>query len=82
MSLGIAFANGTTHYLGLSATSATMMTIHDGSVGDFEGTGAGWMGAYDLSSYTVTVDSPSNGVTESLKLESVCEGYLFHAEGK
>lgn len=51
--------------------SATITTDGDGTSGNWAGTGFSFEGTPDLSSYTVTIDSPIFGVSGTLTLNSV-----------
>lgn len=57
--------------LPFEAGTATITTDGDGASGIWKGTGFEFQGTPDLSSYTVTVDSPALGVQGTLKLKSV-----------
>lgn len=57
--------------LPFEAGAATITTDGDGASGIWKGTGFEFEGSPDLSSYTVTVDSPALGVSGTLELKSV-----------
>lgn len=57
--------------LPLQAGAATITTDGDGASGVWKGTGFEFSGTPDLSSYTVTIDSPLLGITGTLELKSV-----------
>ena len=70
------FEDGSLVFLPLSdipgdAGSATITTNGDGASGVWEGTGFQFQGAPDLSSYTVTIDNPTLGISGTLDLKSV-----------
>ena len=73
------FADGTLVFLPLNdvpgnAGSATITTDGDGASGVWEGTGFSFEGTLDLSSYTVTIDNPTLGISGTLDLKSVSIG--------
>lgn len=57
--------------LPLKAGQTTIVTDGDGASGNWEGTGFSFEGSPDLSSYTVTVDSPVLNIKGTLELKSV-----------
>ena len=69
------FANGTRFAVYLDANEAAVVTAGDGSSGEFDGAGAAWVGAPDMSSYQVIIDSPENGVVGAFNLESVAPAH-------
>ena len=73
--LRFGFPNGTVAKVNINASEAVVTTVEDGSSGCFEGTGASWTGAPDLSSYLVTIDSPANGIVGTFFLESVAPAH-------
>ena len=52
------FPNGTLFQVDLVGGDAIVTTVGDGSSGNWTGTGASWVGAPDLSLWTVTFDAP------------------------
>ena len=52
------FPNGTLFYTQVEAGDAIVTTEGDGSSGNWTGTGVGWVGTSDLSSWAVTIDMP------------------------
>jgi hypothetical protein len=69
--LNVAFPNGTIYNEVVSADSAVVETARDGSIGVFEGTQSGWVGAPDLTSYFVTFGTPDDAIWGTLKMDSV-----------
>lgn len=57
--------------------SANIVTNGDGASGTWDGTGFSFEGAPDLSSYTVTIDSPILGISGTLQLNSVSGQAVF-----
>jgi hypothetical protein len=66
------FPNGTGFAASIPASSATIVTVGDGTTGIFEGTGSGWTSTPDMTRYLVTVDAPSFGIKGTFGLDSVC----------
>lgn len=70
------FEDGSLSFLPLNSPpgslgEATVVTNGNGASGDWKGTGFSFEGTSDLSSYTVTIDSPLLGVKGTLVLDSV-----------
>lgn len=75
VSIKVSFPNGTSSDFDIAASEATITTLQDSSSGCFEGTGSSWIGAADLSSYIVTIDSPSNGIVGTFSLKSLAPAH-------
>lgn len=71
VSLQASFPNGTVFSSGAVAFNATVTTFDEGSSGKFASTGASWVGAPDLSLYTVILNSPQMGIYGTIVLKSV-----------
>jgi hypothetical protein len=71
VSFDCTFANGTAFHAVLEASEAVITTLGDGSSAPFEGTGASWAGAPDMSTYRIAIDSPRNGIVGTFELTSV-----------
>lgn len=71
-SVGVFYSlpNGTIGFRFINADEAIVITVADGSSGNFSGTGARWFGASDLSKYNVTINSPASGVVGTFTLTS------------
>jgi hypothetical protein len=65
------FANGTIFERLVPATIATITTLGDGASGAWNGTGASFVGAPDLSSYVVTLQDSAGDTSGTLVLNSV-----------
>jgi hypothetical protein len=65
------FPNGTSFAASIPASSATIVTVGDGTTGIFEGTGSGWTSTPDMTRYLLTVDAPSFGIKGTFQLDSV-----------
>jgi hypothetical protein len=67
------FANGTTTGNSALATSATVTSVGNGNgaSGNWTGSGCSFTGAADLSSYSITIDSPSVGISGTVDFVSV-----------
>jgi hypothetical protein len=61
------FRNGTSFSVLIPATSATIVTVENGTSGHFRGTGCAWISAPNMARYLITVDSPSYGVQGTLR---------------
>ncbi|KAJ5035031.1 uncharacterized protein L3040_008293 [Drepanopeziza brunnea f. sp. 'multigermtubi'] len=65
------FPNGTFAGKYLDATEAVITTTDgNGASGDFVGSGAKFQGAPDLSPYSISVDSPANGIVGTFHLKA------------
>jgi len=53
------------------ATEATVVSLGNGASGNWQGSGFEFSGAPDLSTYLITIDSPSIGVKGEVFMESV-----------
>jgi hypothetical protein len=71
ITLNVQFPNGTAYAATLPATTATIQTVGQGSVGLFQGSGFGWTGSPSLSQYVISVDAPSAGIKGTFELKSV-----------
>jgi hypothetical protein len=69
------FENGTQFYAVLEASEAIITTVGDGSSGCFEGTGASWIGAPDMTTYRVEINSPKNGIVGTFELRSLAPAH-------
>jgi hypothetical protein len=65
------FPNGTSTSFPVPATSVTITTDGNGATGEWTGTGIGFQGAADLSTYNVTFDNALLGLSGSISLASV-----------
>jgi hypothetical protein len=54
----------------LNAKEAVVSTVKDSSSGIFEGAGAAWFGAPNLSQYVITINSLANGVIGTFTFKS------------
>ncbi|KAH8805358.1 hypothetical protein F5884DRAFT_679389 [Xylogone sp. PMI_703] len=70
------FDNGTIYQNFIPGGDATIITIGDGSSGNFSLTGGTWAGAPDLSSYEVEVDNALVGISGSMKLKSIAPAHV------
>jgi len=61
----------------LSATEATVVSVGNGASGSWKGSGMGFVGTPDLSTFVVSVDSPSIGIKGSMSLQSVSMAFAF-----
>jgi hypothetical protein len=52
------FPNGTLFSTQVNAGDVIVTTVGEGSSGNWTGSGVGWVGTPDLSSWTVTIDTP------------------------
>ena len=77
-SIAATFPNGTQTVFLLTASEAVVTTNLDdssadwagmGMSGSWTGTGMSWSGSSDLSSYTVIVNSPANGIVGNFTLK-------------
>jgi hypothetical protein len=75
--VGVTFPNGTTSLIPLFATSAMIKTVGDGASGHWLGSGALFTGTSDLSSYTVTVSNPLEGISGTISIKSVSSPFHF-----
>jgi hypothetical protein len=67
------FANGSLWNAKVPATSAVITTVGDGASGRWEGTGASFVGAPNLSKYILNFNDPNvTGVKGSIVMDSVC----------
>ena len=71
VSISGSFPNGTLFRTETVSGDAIVTTVGDGSSGNWTGTGAGWVGTPDLSSWTVTFDAPHLGFKGEIKIKSV-----------
>jgi hypothetical protein len=78
LTLDAKFPNGTIYSISLPATSATIVSIGNGTTGLFKGSHSSWTSTPDLSQYIVSIDDPSSGIKGTLKLNSV--GYQLQIE--
>jgi hypothetical protein len=65
------FPNGTSFAVSIPASSATIVTVGDGTTGVFEGAGSGWTSTPDMTRYLLTVDAPDFGIKGTFQLDSV-----------
>lgn len=65
------FPNGTSTSFPVPAISVTVTTDDNGATGEWTGSGIGFQGASDLSTYNVTFDNALLGLTGSISLASV-----------
>ena len=65
------FPNGTLFSDEVGGGDVVVVTVGDGSSGTWSGTGAGWVGTPDLSSWDVTFDMPQIGFKGTVNLKSV-----------
>jgi hypothetical protein len=72
------FPNGTIYSILLPATSATILSIGNGTTGLFNGSHSSWTSTPDLSQYIVSIDDPSAGIKGTFKLNLV--GYQSQIE--
>jgi hypothetical protein len=72
VSINAQFRNGTSFSASIPASNATIVTVEDGTTGDFGGAGCGWTSTPDMTQYMITVDAPSYGVQGTFQLDSVC----------
>ncbi|KAF9518995.1 hypothetical protein BS47DRAFT_1337549 [Hydnum rufescens UP504] len=59
-SISGSFPNGTLFSIDVPAGDATVTTVGEGSSGNWSGSGMGWVGTPDLSSWTVTFNVPNS----------------------
>ncbi|MCJ1400030.1 hypothetical protein MMC11_003233 [Xylographa trunciseda] len=59
----------------LPATEATVVSVGNGASGHWEGSGVGFVGTPDLSTYVVYVDSPNIGLKGSMTFHSVAPAH-------
>ena len=71
LSIQARFRNGTSFQVSIPASSATIVTVEDGTTGEFKGTGCSWISTPDMARYLITVDAPSYGVRGIFQLDSV-----------
>ncbi|KAI9046947.1 hypothetical protein LZ554_009022 [Drepanopeziza brunnea f. sp. 'monogermtubi'] len=64
------FPNGTFAGKYLDAAEAVITTDGNGASGDFVGSGAKFQGAPDLSTYSISADSPANGIVGTFHLKA------------
>ncbi|OBT38732.1 hypothetical protein VE00_11002 [Pseudogymnoascus sp. WSF 3629] len=69
------FRNGTSFSVFIPATSATIVTVENGTSGHFRGTGCAWISAPNMARYLITVDSPNYGVQGTFQLESIAPAH-------
>jgi hypothetical protein len=67
--------NGNTSFFNLDASEAIITTINQGASGVFNGTGSSFTGSPDLSEYTISINSPENGVVGSVSLKSIAPAH-------
>jgi hypothetical protein len=72
VSINAQFRNGTSFSASIPASNATIVTVEDGSSGDFGGTGCSWTSTPNMTQYLIMVDAPSYGVQGTFQLDSVC----------
>ncbi|KAF4624892.1 hypothetical protein G7Y89_g13276 [Cudoniella acicularis] len=69
------FANGTSNSVGLTASEVVVTTVQDGSSANYVGTGIGWTGSPDMETYTITFNSPENGLMGCFELKSIADAH-------
>jgi hypothetical protein len=67
--------NGNTSFFNLDASEAIITTINQGASGVFNGTGSSFTASPDLSEYTISINSPENGVVGSVSLKSIAPAH-------
>ena len=70
------FSDGTGSNTFIPAGEVIVQTVGDGSSGLFTGTGSGWSGAPDLSTYSFFFDSPTYNISGNVFLTSVRHTFL------
>jgi hypothetical protein len=67
--------NGTIFNVFIPAEEAVIITVGEGSSGNFKGANASWTGTPDLKHYKIVVNSPANGVIGTFNMRSVAPGH-------
>lgn len=68
------FADGTIFAAYIDVDEAVVVTAGDGSSGVYDGQAA-WLGAPDMSSYQIIINSPENGVVGTFNLFSIAPAH-------